>query len=172
MFGFIILGIIIALVIYINSQPDDFSFQRSTTIKAAPEKIFGFINDFHNWNMWSPWEKLDPTMEKKFSGAEQGVGAIYEWNGNNKVGQGRMEIVESRPGEKVSLKLDFFKPFEAHNMTDFILESKNGTTEVRWIMSGKNTFMTKAMHMVMNMDKMLGKDFDSGLAALKEISEK
>lgn len=167
----ILIAIIIALAFYIHSKPADFKLERSITINANSKKIFELINDFHNWKMWSPWEKLDPEMQTKHSGAEKGVRAVYEWIGNNKVGHGRMEIIESSP-EKISLKLDFVKPFEAHNMNDFILESKDGATKVTWSMTGKNNFMMKAMNMFMNMDNMVGKDFERGLAALKEVSEK
>jgi hypothetical protein len=167
----ILLGILIALAYYINSRPSAFNMERSITINAKPEKIIGFVNDLHNWDKWSPWEKMDPTMQKKYSGAEKGVGSIYEWVGNNKVGQGRMEILESSP-KKVTVKLDFLKPFEAHNMTDLVLEPEGDTTKVRWVMTGNNNFMSKAMHMVVSMDKLVGKDFENGLAALKEVSEK
>lgn len=157
------------LVYYINSQAESFSVQRSITINATPEKILGFLEDFHKWTVWSPWEKMETNVEKKYSGAEKGVGAIYEWNGN-KTGAGRMEIVESST-KKMSLKLDFTKPMQANNMTDFLLEPTEKATVVTWIMSGKNNFIAKAIHLVMPMDKMVGGDFEKGLSDLKMAAE-
>ena len=143
----------------------------AATIKAAPEKIFPLINDFHRWSAWSPWEKMDPNLKRTHSGAASGKGAVYEWEGNKKVGQGRMEIVESTPPSRVQIKLDFFKPFEAHNTAEFTLAGEGGATNVTWAMHGSMPYMMKVMSVFMNMDKMVGKDFEAGLASMKGLAE-
>src|SRR5918993_5742319 len=121
----VVLIVVVAVVLaFAASKPDTFRVQRSTTIKAPPDKIFSLIDDFQRWSAWSPWDKLDPAMNKRHTGAPSGVGAVYEWEGDRNVGQGRMEIIESSPPRKVAIKLDFVKPFEAHNMTEFSLEPK------------------------------------------------
>jgi hypothetical protein len=153
-------------------KPDTFRVQRSATINAPPEKIFPLINDFHCWGSWSPWEKLDPAMKKTHSGANSGQGAIYEWEGNKQVGKGRMEIALSSPSSRVAIKLDFFKPFEAHNTAEFALDGQGNATNVTWSMDGRQPFMFKVMSLFMSMDKMIGKDFEAGLANMKGIAEK
>ncbi len=150
---------------------DSFRVERSITIQSPPNKIYPFINDFHNWEQWSPYEKLDPSMIKKYEGPQSGVGSAYEWNGSNKVGSGRMEITASS-SEKISLKLDFTRPMVAHNMTDFLLEKIEDGTKVTWAMYGTNNFMGKVMSIFMSMDKLVGKDFEKGLANLKSLIEK
>lgn len=160
-----------ALLIYAATRPDTFRVQRSTTIKAAPVQVFAFINDFHQWVTWSPWEKMDPAMKRTYSGAATGQGTIYEWEGN-KVGKGRMEIMESSPAARILIKLDFFKPFEAHNTAEFILQAQGEQTEVTWAMYGPSSYMTKLIHLFISMDGMVGKDFETGLANLKSIAEK
>jgi uncharacterized protein YndB with AHSA1/START domain len=172
----IILGIIVvlisALLLYASTKPDAFRVERSATINAPPERIFALINDFHHWPQWSPWEKLDPAMNKTHTGAPSGQGAIYEWEGNKKVGKGRMEIMESAPSSKIVIKLDFFKPFEAHNTAEFTLQAQGNSTHINWAMLGQMPFLFKVMTTFMNMDKMIGKDFETGLANLKAIAEK
>jgi uncharacterized protein YndB with AHSA1/START domain len=153
-------------------KPDTFRVQRSATIKAPPEKIFALINDFHSWDQWSPWEKKDPTMKRSYSGPESGKGAVYAWEGDKNVGQGRMEIADSAPPSRVAIKLDFLKPFEAHNMVVFALEPKGDETTVTWDMEGPTPFFAKIFHVVLDMDKMVGGDFETGLANLKAASEK
>src|SRR5206468_3186084 len=148
-----------------------FRIERGTTIKAPPEKIFALINDFHNWGSWSPWEKMDPTMKRTHSGPPSGLGAVYEWEGNKKVGKGRMEIVESSSPSKTVIKLDFFKPFEAHNTAEFTLEPQGDSTNVTWAMHGRQPYMLKVMCLFMDMDKMVGKDFETGLANMKAAAE-
>jgi len=167
---FVIVLLIVAVLLYATTKPDSFSIQRSTTIKATPEKIAALINDFNRWPLWSPWEKLDLAMKKTMSGAANGPGSIYEWEGNKKVGQGRMEILQSSASQ-IKIKLDFLKPFEAHNITIFDLQSQGDITVVTWNMSGSNNYIGKLMHMFINVDKMVGKDFEKGLAALKEQAE-
>jgi hypothetical protein len=172
----IIVGIIVLLVAgllgYAATKPDTFRVQRSATMKAPPEKIFSLINDFHNWGAWSPWEKLDLAMKKTHSGAASGKGAIYEWEGNKKVGQGRMEITEESPPSKVAIKLDFIKPFQANNKAEFALDRQGDSTNVTWTMDGSQPFMFKVMGVFMNLDNMIGKDFEAGLASIKGIAEK
>jgi hypothetical protein len=154
------------------SKPDTFRVQRATSIQASPEKIFPLINDFHGWTSWSPWENIDPAMKRTYGGAEKGKGAVYEWEGNNKVGKGRMEITEAIPPGKVTIKLDFIKPFEGHNIAEFTIEPKGNATDVTWAMYGPNQYLSKLFQVFMNMDNMIGKQFAQGLANLKGIAEK
>jgi carbon monoxide dehydrogenase subunit G len=166
--------VVLAVLVVVGiamTKPSSFEVKRSADIKAPPEKIVATLSDFHAWAQWSPWEKLDPNMKKFFSGPPSGVGSSYAWEGNSKAGAGRMEITEASP-TKVTIKLDFLKPFEAHNFVDFLLEPKGESTHVTWSMHGPNPFMAKVMQVFMNMDKVLGKDFESGLASLKSVAEK
>jgi uncharacterized protein YndB with AHSA1/START domain len=168
----IVVVLLAALLGFAATRPDTFRVQRATSIKAPPEKIFALINDFHSWGSWSPWEKMDPTMKRTHSGAANGKGAVYEWEGNNKVGKGRMEIMDTSPPSKVTIKLDFVKPFEGHNIAEFTLEAKGDSTNVTWAMYGPNPYIAKLIHMFFNMDNMIGKDFETGLANLKTVAEK
>lgn len=161
-----------ALLIYAVTRPDTFRIQRSITISVPPEKIFPLINDFNRWRDWSPWETMDPALKRTYGGAPSGRGAIYEWSGNNQVGHGRMEITESAPSSRIVIKLDFFKPFEAHNAAEFTLDSHNSSTTVTWAMYGPQPFMAKIMSVFCMMDRMVGPQFESGLANLKNITEK
>jgi uncharacterized protein YndB with AHSA1/START domain len=153
-------------------QPNSFQVTRSATIKAPPEKIVPLISDFHNWASWSPWENLDPAMKRTFSGAAKDKGAVYAWEGNDKVGAGRMEILDVVQPTKVDIKLDFLRPFESHCLTVFTLEPKGDSTTVTWTMSGPSAFITKLMGLVASMDSMVGKDFEAGLASMKTVAEK
>jgi carbon monoxide dehydrogenase subunit G len=164
--------VIAALLIFAATRPDSFRVERVTSIKAPPEKVFALINDFHNWTQWSPWENIDPNLKRTYSGAASGPGTAYAWEGNNKVGQGRMEIMDSLPPAKITIKLDFLKPFEAHNTAEFTLEGKGDSTNVTWAMHGPSPYMTKVIGVFMSMDKMVGKDFETGLANLKAAAEK
>lgn len=171
------IGMAAALVVLVVlglalAQPDSFKVQRSATIKAPPAKIMGYLNDFHQWGAWSPWEKLDPNMQRNFSGPASGVGAVYGWTGNDEVGQGRMEITENAVPSKLVIKLDFIKPFESSNRTEFDLQPEGDATRVTWTMSGPSAFITKLMGVFFSMDKMVGKDFEKGLAQLKAAAEK
>ena len=168
----VVVVLIAAVLIFAATKPDTFTVIRSTTIKAPPEKIFAKINNFNGWVAWSPWEKKDPGMKRTFGATTSGKGATYAWDGNQEVGQGSMEITESVPSSKVALKLDFLKPFEAHNQVYFTLEPKGDSTSVTWRMQGPLPYMMKVVHVFMNMDKMVGKDFEAGLANLKASSEK
>ena len=160
-----------ALLIYAATQPDTFRIQRATSIKAPPEKIFAVLNDFMRWEAWSPWEKKDLAMKRTFSAVTSGKGAVYAWEGNSDVGQGRMEIAESVAPSKVAIKLDFVKPFETHNMVEFTLEPKGDSTNVTWAMQGPMPYISKLITVFVNMDSMVGKDFEAGLANLKAVAE-
>ncbi len=165
--------VLVALLLgYATTRSDTFAVQRSATIKASPDKIYALINDFHRWGEWSPWEKLDPLMKRTFSGTPAGVGTVYEWNGNDKVGAGRMEITGSAPSNKIDIKLDFIKPFEGHNITEFTLAPQGDGTQVNWNMHGPAPFITKLMGVFVSMDSMIGKDFETGLANMKAAAEK
>jgi uncharacterized protein YndB with AHSA1/START domain len=174
---FKIIAIVIAVLIAgvltsAATKPDVFRVERAAGIKAPPEKVFALINDFKNWHSWSPWEKKDPAMKRTYGAATSGKGAAYAWDGNNDVGQGSMEITESLPPSKIALKLDFVKPFEGHNTVEFTLESKGDTTNVTWAMQGPTPYFAKIIHVFINMDDMVGKDFETGLANLKAAAEK
>ena len=163
--------LIAALLLFATTKPDTFMVQRVATIHAPPERIFPLINDFHNWGVWSPWEKLDTAMTRTFSGPESGVGAVYAWSGNSDVGSGRMEITESVPSSKITLALDFLSPFESHNITEFVLAPSGDSTTVTWTMRGPNQYIGKVMSVFVSMDQMIGKDFVAGLANLKTATE-
>ena len=172
-----IIGIIFAVVlagilIFATTKPDTFRVHRATSIKAPPEKIYALINDLHNWGSWSPYEKKDPAMKKTFSGPASGKGAVYGWDGDRNVGKGRMEIAETVPPSKIVIKLDFIKPFEGHNIVEFTLAPKGDATEVAWGMQGPVPYVAKIMHVFFDMDSMIGKDFEAGLANLKTVAEK
>ncbi len=164
-------AVIVLLLIVIATRPATFHIERSATMAAPPESAFAQVNDFHNWGAWSPWEKLDPNMKRTHGGAPSGVGATYAWVGNNEVGEGRMTIEKSEPGKLVQIKLEFIKPFEATNIATFSFSPSGDGTKVTWAMDGNNNFMSKAFHMVMDMDKLVGSDFEKGLAAMKSAAE-
>ena len=169
----VVLAIAIAIVVVLAAtKPDTFSVRRAATIKAPPEKIFPAISDFHQWTSWSPWEHRDPAMKRTYSGADSGKGAVYAWDGNKNVGSGRMEILDVSVPSKVVIKLDFLKPFEAHNTAEFTMLPQGDATNLTWAMHGPLVFMAKVMHVFINMDKMIGKDFEAGLANLKKLTEK
>ncbi len=169
----IVIAVVVAAILgYAATRPDSFRVERATTIKAPPEKIYAYIDDFHRWEAWSPWEKLDPALKRTFSGTAAGKGAAYAWQGDNKVGEGRMEIAESTPPSKVVIKLDFIKPFEGHDITEFTLQPKGDSTNVSWVMSGPVPYFAKVMGIFASMDSMIGKDFEKGLANLKAVAEK
>ena len=170
--GILILVAIAGVLLFATTKPDTFRVERSSTIKAPPEKIFAVLNDFHRWTEWSPWEKLDPAMKRTLGGPASGKGATYAWEGNSKAGQGRMEIIESVPASKVGIQLDFIKPFEGHNVAEFALAPQGDTTRVNWVMRGPTPFVSKLMQVFVSLDTMIGKDFDEGLANLKTLTEK
>ncbi|MFO0899383.1 MAG: SRPBCC family protein [Pirellulales bacterium] len=167
----VILVVLVAMLAYAATKPNTYRVERSTRVKASPAKIISLIKDFHEWARWSPYEKLDPDMTRTFSGSEQGPGAVYEWNGDGNVGQGRMEILEVTP-DKVTIKLDFFRPMEGHNTAEFTLVPQGEETEVTWSMHGPSKFITKVMSTYLNLDGMIGNQFAEGLNNLKTIAEK
>lgn len=163
---------IAGVLLYAATKPDTFEVQRRATIAAPPDKVFALIDDFHHWGAWSPWEKLDPAMTRTFEGPASGTGAVYAWKGNKDVGQGRMEITESTPSSRIAIKLDFIEPMESNNVTEFVLAPKDGGTEVTWTMRGPSPYLTKVMDTVVGMDRMIGKDFEAGLANMKAAAER
>src|SRR5712671_1590231 len=169
----VVLVVAIAIILILAAtKPDTFSVQRATVVKAPPERIFPLINDFHQWRTWSPYETKDPAMKRSFSGAASGKGAVYGWEGNKNVGSGRMEILDNSAPSKIVIKLDFFAPFEAHNTAEFTMLPQGDATNVTWLMHGPLPFMGKIMHVFINMDRMVGKDFEIGLANLKRLAER
>ena len=169
----VILAIAIAVVLILAAtKPATLRVQRSVSIKAPPERIFPLISDFHQWVTWSPYEQKDPAMKRSYGGAEHNKSAIYAWDGDKNVGSGRMEILEASPPQKVVIKLDFFTPFEGHNTAEFTMLPQGDGTHVTWVMYGPARFVTKLIQVFMNLDNMIGKDFEAGLANLKTITEK
>ena len=168
----VVLLLVVALFASVVAmQPDEFKITRSATMGAPPEKVFEQVNDFHKWNGWSPWLALDPEAKNTFAGPTEGKGAKFAWNGNDKVGEGHMTILDSQPNELVSIDLVFVRPMEDQALTEFTFQPVGDQTNITWTMSGKHNFMSKAMCMFMNMDKMLGGDFEKGLAKMKQVVE-
>lgn len=165
---------LILLLLFISAarRPVEFAIRRSADIRAPADTVFSLINDFRQWPKWSPWEKLDPNLKRTLSGAEAGRGAVYEWQGDKKVGAGRMEILDSVPHSRIDIKLSFLKPFRAENRTIFTITPVDGASRVLWEMTGTNNFMFKLMGLFMDMDKMVGTDFEKGLAAMKAEAER
>ena len=175
----VLLGLVAVVVIAVAvvlilaaMKPDTFQVQRSIAINAPPERIYPLIADFRAWGAWSPWEKKDPALKRSFSGTERGVGARYAWDGDKNVGRGSMEIVEANAPGRIGLKLDFLKPFEAHNNVEFSLIPRGAATQVTWTMRGPVPYISKIIHMFVDNDRMVGGDFEAGLASLKAIAEK
>ncbi len=168
----IALAVVVAgLVVVIALQPADFRVSRRATIAAPAPVVFAQVNDFHHWAAWSPWAKLDPAMKQTYEGAPAGAGAVYTWVGNREVGEGRMTIVESRASDLVRVRLDFVKPFAGTSVAEFTFRPEGDRTAVTWTMTGEKNFVAKAIHLVMNMDRMIGDQFDKGLAAMKTVAE-
>jgi uncharacterized protein YndB with AHSA1/START domain len=164
-------ALVVLLVVVVALQPSEFRITRTATVAAPPSAVFAQVNDFHKWEAWSPWAKLDPAARNTFDGAPAGPGAVFAWAGNGQVGEGRMTIIESRPDELVRIKLEFMKPFAATNTAEFTFKPDGDRTAVTWSMYGHNNFIGKAVCLVMNMDKTLGVEFDKGLAAIKSVAE-
>ncbi len=167
----VLLAAVAVLCVVIAMRPDEFKVSRSATMKASPAAIFEQVNDFHKWEAWSPWAKMDPNAKNSFEGPTSGVGAKFGWSGNFDVGEGNMEIVESKPGELVRVRLDFVRPMEGTNDVRFQIEPRGDQTAVTWRMSGKNNFMGKAIGLFMACEKMVGDEYDKGLANMKAIVE-
>jgi hypothetical protein len=163
--------IIAAFAVVAAMQPAEFRVVRSATMSAPASHVFAQVNDFHKWDAWSPWAKLDPTMKQTYDGAAAGTGAIYHWAGSGKVGEGGMTVTESRPSDLIRIKLEFLKPFKATNDVEFDFKPEGNQTLVTWSMSGRKNFMLKAFGLFMNMDKMVGGDFEKGLASMKAVVE-
>jgi len=164
-------AVIVLFTIVVMTRPATFHIERSIGVAAPPAAVFAQVNDFHTWAAWSPWEKLDPQMKKTFEGPATGVGSMYAWTGNDKVGEGKMTIQKSDPPSQVLIKLEFLKPFAATNTATFTFAPAPEGSKVTWAMDGENNFVAKAFSMFMDMDKMVGGDFEKGLAELKTIAE-
>lgn len=165
----ILLGLGISLglfALYITTRPAAFRIERARTFDASPAALFALINDFHEWGKWSPWDKMDPDLKRTFEGPASGTGATYRWVGNSKVGEGSMTITDSVADSRVNIDLNFLKPFAANNKTIFTLEPDGASTRVTWAMEGNKNFASKAFGVFMNMDALVGKDFEKGLAAM------
>jgi hypothetical protein len=172
LYGVVVIVLIIAIFcVVVAMQPARYTVERSTTINAPAPAVFAQVNDFHKWEAWSPWAKMDPNMKTTYSGPPAGNGAAYSWVGNSDVGEGRMTITESRPSDLIKIKLEFIKPFAATNATDFTFTPQGNQTNVKWSMTGEKNFITKAFTMFMNMDKMVGDDFEKGLLQMKLVAE-
>lgn len=172
---YVLLGIaavVILFVIIVAMQPAEFEVKRSTSIAAPPAKVFPLVNNLRMWGLWSPWEKMDPEMQKTFEGPGEGIGSSYAWNGNNKVGEGRNTILDVKQDKLVHIRLDFLRPFKATNDVKFTFQPEGNGTNVTWSMTGKKGFVFKAFGLFMNMDKMVGADFEKGLAAMKTEAER
>lgn len=166
-----LLAVILATLAYAATRPDSFRVERSITVQAPPEKVFKLVNDFRQWEAWSPWEKIDPQIRRSHSGATSGPGAVYAWQGNQDIGQGRMEIVQADAPHRLLLKLDFITPFEAHNSVEFLLQPEGSGTRVTQAMFGPSPFVSKLMGLVFSMDKMVGGKYEEGLASLKALAQ-
>jgi len=164
-------AVIVLFLVFVATRPDTYHVERSTTISAAPDVVYGHVADFHKWDAWSPWEKLDTNMKKTFDGTQGTVGASYAWIGNDQVGEGKMTVLAVEPNKRIDVDLHFIKPFESSAKNGFVFAGTGKETKVTWSMDGTNNFMSKAMCLFMDMDKMIGKDFEKGLASLKTVAE-
>lgn len=168
--GIVFVVFLVVMTVFIATRPDTFRVERSAQVNAPADVVHGLINDFHQWALWSPWEKVDPNLKRNYSGAPAGPGAIYDWTSES-MGTGRMTILDSKPADSVVIKLEFLKPFEATNTATFKLTPADGGTRVQWIMDGKNNVMSKAFSLFCSMDSMVGKDFEQGLANLNTVAQ-
>ncbi len=166
-----ICAVIVVLIIVVAMQPAEFRVTRQAVMAAPPADVFAQVNDFHNWEAWSPWAKLDPNAKATYSGEASGKGATFAWAGNSEVGEGSQTILESHPPSHILMQLDFTKPFTATDMAEFTFKPQGEGTQVIWTMYGTNNFMAKAMSLVMDCDKMVGGQFEQGLASLKSVVE-
>jgi hypothetical protein len=179
----VIVVAVAAVLVLAATKPDTFQVQRAMSIKAPPEKIYALINDLRGWGAWSPWEKKDPAIKRTFSGAQYGKGAVYAWDGDRNVGEGSMEIIDTSAPSKIVIKLDFIRPFEGHNVAEFAMvpdsasrdagtDATPSATNVIWTMRGPVPFLGKIIHVFLDMDRMIGKDFEEGLSNLKAVAER
>ena len=169
--GIAIVVLVALLLAYASTRPDSFRVTRTVSIGAPAEKVFPLVDDFHRWSVWSPWEKLDPAMKRTYGGAVSGKGAVYEWDGDGKVGAGRMEITVATPASSIAIQLDFLRPMVGHNVAEFSFTPKGSATDVTWSMHGPSPFVSKVMGIFFSMDSLIGKDFEAGLANLKAAAE-
>ena len=167
----LLIAALLTFLFVVVSKPNNFRLQRSVTIKAPAAVIYGHIEDFRQWKNWSPWEQLDPTMTRTYSGETSGIGSVYDWQSKGKAGEGRMTIREAATAHRLLINLDFIKPFPATNSAEFLLQPSGDSTVVSWAMFGPSPFMSKLMGTLMNMDDLIGKDFERGLENLKRLSE-
>ena len=170
----IVIGVVVVLGVFavvVAMRPSDFRVERSAVVSAPAPVVFAQVNDLHNWDAWSPFAKLDPAAKQTFEGPRAGTGAAFAWAGNKQVGEGRMTITESRPNKLVRFRLDFLKPFAVTNTAEFTFTPRGVQTAVTWSMSGRQNFMAKAFCMFMSMDKMVGGEFEKGLAQMKSVAE-
>jgi len=167
----LVAGVIAVILVLATTKPATFQVSRTATYKALPDSIWPYLDDFHNWRAWSPWERMDTSMTRTYSGAPSGVGAVYAWSGNKDVGTGQMKITAAEPASSLTIALDFLSPFEAHNTATFVLAPSGDSTTVTWTMTGPNTYVSKLMSVFVSMDKMVGPDFEAGLANLKTVVE-
>ncbi|MDQ3071196.1 MAG: SRPBCC family protein [Acidobacteriota bacterium] len=170
--GLIVVAVLLLAVLgFAATRPGQMHVERAVIVNAPPERVLPLVSDFHEWGNWSPYEKLDPSMRRAYSGSDRGVGAVYEWDGNGEAGQGRMEVIEVTPA-RVAIKLDFIRPFEGHNVATFTAAPEGSGTRVVWAMDGPVPYVAKLMSLFMDMDAMIGKDFEAGLVNLKSLAEK
>ena len=163
--------IVVAIIAVVALQPAEFRVARSATMSAPSPVIFAQVNELKKWEAWNPWQKIDPAMKLTFAGPPAGPGASYSWVGNNEVGEGRLTITESQPTDMVRIKLEFMKPFAATNTATFTFKPEGNQTAVTWSMEGHNNYLAKALHLFMNMDRMVGGQFEKGLADMKKVAE-
>ena len=163
--------VVVVFVVIVALQPWEFRVARTATMSAPAPVVFAQVNDFHKWEAWNPWGKMDPAMKQTYQSAPAGTGAVYTWTGNKEVGEGRMTIIESRPNDLIRINLEFFRPFAATNLAEFTFRPEGDQTAVTWSMTGKSIFMAKAIHLFMNMDKIVGGQFEQGLAQMKSVVE-
>ena len=170
----ILIAVVVIVAVFVTVvaiQPSEFRVARTTTIAAPAQAVFEQVNDLHKWGAWSPYDKMDPAMKKTYDGPAAGTGASYSWAGNSRAGEGRATIVESRPNERIKIQLDFVKPFAGTAFAEFTFKPVGDRTTVEWSLAGNNNFISKAVHLFMNMDKMVGAQFEEGLAQLKSAAE-
>jgi uncharacterized protein YndB with AHSA1/START domain len=169
--GIAVAALVVIILVIAATKPARFRLHRSTVIDVPPEQIFPHLVDFRKWRAWSPWEELDPNLKRTYEGADVGKGAVYSWDGNKKAGSGRMAITDATAPERLTITLDFTRPFEAHNISEFELKRRGQATEVEWALHGPQPFMFRVMTVFVSMDKLVGKDFERGLAGLKAVAE-
>ena len=170
----IVIGLVVVIVGFVAvvaTQPSDFRVGRTATIAAPAPAVFAQVNDFHKWETWNPWAKLDPAMKQAYEGAPAGTGAVYTWSGNEEAGEGRMTLIKSRPSDLIRVQLEFLKPFRGTSVAEFTFKPEGDHTVVTWSMTGQNNFIAKAVHLFMDMDKMIGGNFEKGLAQMKSVVE-